>query len=596
MVARSKPHPRDRHYIFSDSSDDSSECDSDLSNFDHSERDTKIPRVELCQHHDIRTVYDSYLRAIIAVSRLSGKTDDEPKMQRLNDRNGDLSDFAFAIHRRYHSGCHCTPEEHRIILNGVSSNLTTNAADRTQLDQLTQILHNFSVSVDRRQIILIVSTADGFWTNVYSFARFFAPFRALNMTYMIHEGSGRYRAHAVVDVLLAIKDVLRRSGAGETHDLVRQWIQISYAKLFQQQGSRSVKTVVMQQRNTTIIDADSSSCPSLRMDAGMRVVRLTRHCGTDFHPLYTMQEEQRITCRKVHGLLVCPEAICEQTFDNLDQVVAHIITVIMAMPQAHRRCPLCPPESAEWNFLFSIDGIFHILRHLSLANRALDSNRKYQCPHCFILCGSRAHVQLHIDQVHIRALEIRTAAITSGEFTRADVLVNDSLLTRAMATRNRLESMVLPETLRSVARDPAFEVSQASWTTVSTLLSAFDSEPSGSALPECPPFSDATTSGGSALIATTVSSPYQHLPKQQAWYLRYSAGNATANLKQANIVTNGSGAILCPLQSEWQICGCNQYFPTAKELVLHLYQMLKYAEDADKRKCPWCQRSDAILR
>ncbi|KIW17348.1 hypothetical protein PV08_04540 [Exophiala spinifera] len=569
------------------------------------------------------------LRAVIAVSRLSDRHSDKAKLDRLDDRNKDLAEFAVAAHRDTHL-CSCVPEIHTILLNGVSSN--TNAeqctASSIQLTAFRKILEDLTQRSQDGTTLIVVSTIDGLWTNVYGFVNFFAPYlEKLRLEYLIHEGFGSYRQYSVIQLVQAICEVLEGKDLSHlgtnTDQLIRQWIVTAYNKLYQREGNLSVRVLMTQMRNTSIIDITSSQLRP-HMDPSTRVVRIIRSGGTDFQPIFKQEEEQRHRLEKTGGFLLCPERNCGATYLRLDQLVHHLLENILTVSPGDRSCPLCPAGIARWNYLYLADGIYHLLRHLSPPNsKLLQDKRKAQCPFCFILMPSASIVYKHIEYVHLRALEIRWAAVSSNLVSRETAAANDEALTLAIRDRNRTELAQLPDLYRQLA---TMSKSQVSWS--GSLFRAYESAPSGN------PFSHISLLSLKKLMSPLAqndlvphkidtSHPSQPVPATslemttahsvghgvsgssaagQKWFMKFSdqanvSGNQRRNTRQVAIQRDDKNWLLCPLEAECGLCRCKKSFESTKSLCEHIWLVLSNCKDRSQRRCPWCpSKPDIILK
>ena len=115
-------------------------------------------------------------------------------------------------------------------LNGVSSN-TQGDLDREAryaFDSIADTLQGHEPG----QIMFVVSTADGLWTNIQTFKDYFSPYKHLDLVYCVHEAEGRYRLLGVSDLIDAIDDVLQRVRIiSPAHLLVSEWNEIAIHKL-----------------------------------------------------------------------------------------------------------------------------------------------------------------------------------------------------------------------------------------------------------------------------------------------------------------------------------------------------------------------------
>lgn len=551
------------------------------------------------------------LRAVLAVTRLSDRHTDKGKLEKLSKRNKELADFAIAVHRESHA-CLCNPVIHDILLNGVASNTNAGASSAalSRIQELRDTLADLSGTPVGGIVTIVVSSVDGLWTNVYGFANFFSAYvQKIPLTYLIHEGNASYQQFSVLDIFHAIQDVLRgplskhQEPESESHQLVRQWITIAYNKHQQREGNVSVRAVMTQQRNTSVIDITSEQ-PLIHVDSATRVTRIIRSGGTDFDPLFRQEEEKRYTLQKVAGKLKCPEKHCQALFIRREELVHHILQNILKAPQEERKCPLCPPDIAKWNFIYIADAVYHLLRHVSPHNpRVVQDKNKAQCPFCFVLLASTSVIFRHIEFCHLRALEVRWAAVSAGLITRANAAVNDAEISMAVRIRNRKELAALPTAYRDLTTDIP---QQVFWSTF--LFNDLTATPTGNPLPDMAPFNGqllflANILQGASATMQSHKAAVNEQPKgksQQKWFMKFSdKSSVTPNQRrkamQAAIETDDNNRTLCPLEAEVGLCGCGKYFNTNKKLCEHILSVLRITK-ASLRQCPWCPSNANILK
>lgn len=213
----------------------------------------------------------------------------------------------------------------------------------------------------------------------------------------------------------------------------------------------AVRVQLLQRCNTTTLDADSQQIETYR-SPWTRVVRIVRSGGTNLEPLFRQDEERRYTLSKEHGYIKCPEKMCTERFFNIETTIVHILKKVMAIPSNERRCPLCPPHIATWNFIHLADCIFHLLRHVSPPNPAFSQEKRMaQCPYCFTLMASPSSVYLHIESVHLMALQVNLAAISLELITETVAMENDRTLARALKNRSRTDLAALPDIYQTIS-------------------------------------------------------------------------------------------------------------------------------------------------
>lgn len=177
------------------------------------------------------------------------------------------------MHREtHHDPCSCVPEIINVILNGVSSNSVAGAkgTDDPDLQPIFTRLDEFKSSQEDREIMLVVSTADGFFTNTAKVVERFQPYQDhLNLTYLVHEtgtAKSRYlRVSDIVSTIRAIENEEHVELGAEATLLVLEWSQISLAKLRQSQGKHIVRSNVTAYRNGCKIKekADCNDTPAV---------------------------------------------------------------------------------------------------------------------------------------------------------------------------------------------------------------------------------------------------------------------------------------------------------------------------------------------
>jgi hypothetical protein len=179
--------------------------------------------------------YTSDVVAIIGVSRMSHRTWNKHLIKRVDDQNKDLVTLGFDVHRRIHKNCACNPSKHSIFMNGMSSNnsAAANSSERAAFKPVVDILDTLKATKEQGEILFVVSTADGFFTNPMSFNTFFQPFNNLNITYIITETENNPpRVLKVSDILQAISEInmgIKKDDDG--HVFVGELMVLSVGKL-----------------------------------------------------------------------------------------------------------------------------------------------------------------------------------------------------------------------------------------------------------------------------------------------------------------------------------------------------------------------------
>ena len=355
--------------------------------------------------------------------------------------------------------------------------------------------------------------------------------------------------------------------------LVERLVAISYGKYYIGTGSQGVSLARGGGRRNCI-SIEESMNPYLEEPA-VRVVRSVRLGGPDNKPQFTHAEEQRWQLHKERGMLVCPILGCAEVFPRLDDLVVHIMFKIYSVDNLV--CPLCPVALSPWNFHSVVQGVQHILRHLSQSTYYREQAvRKAQCPYCLKLQGGVAKMLEHVIDVHIRTLEVRTAAVLTGIANVDDVEATEKYLQTSARHTDQAALQDLPKTYHKLQNLIDRSASLFRWTTTTL------SDPRQ--LPNLLP-------GLSEVVEKSVVTIGSQQPAEK-WYQAYIAPqtDTTGNQRrkgmfQALVQMDQDGNLLCPLSDD--ICGCGAYLPNSEAACHHIGEVLK-TRPASEQVCPWC--------
>lgn len=226
-------------------------------------------------------------------------------LQSLNSRNQALAKYGTTVHCSKHS-CQCHPAELYHTLNGVSSNAIggLQSAEASSFRELFDQLDDLAASDDRGEIMLLVSTVDGLFTNSHHIVSLFSPYSSsLNLTYVVYEPESTVTRYfpmsEIISTLLKIQNKLHVDNEADTVLLAREWALVSLGKLVQSQGKNIVRHVVHGRNVADITDTSNATGP-MNMEKhittqppGVRVYRYFRTGGTEQIPEFAPSEEKR---------------------------------------------------------------------------------------------------------------------------------------------------------------------------------------------------------------------------------------------------------------------------------------------------------------
>jgi len=245
------------------------------------------------------------LIAVFGISRCSSTVKDRAKLQSLSSRNQALARYGTSVHCSTHF-CQCLPTELYYTINGVSSNSTggMQSADVWAYRELFDQLNEFAASDSPGEIMLVVSTPDGFFTNSHHILSLFSPYSGtLNLTFVVYQpdlAAPRYfRMSEILDTLVKIQEKQPVDDEADVVLLAREWALVSLGKLAQSQGKYVVGSVARGRNvvdietidNTTSLTTSGKSVTT--QDPGIRVYRYFRTGGTDQDPVFAPSEEKR---------------------------------------------------------------------------------------------------------------------------------------------------------------------------------------------------------------------------------------------------------------------------------------------------------------
>ncbi|KAK7902859.1 hypothetical protein LTR67_002505 [Exophiala xenobiotica] len=501
---------------------------------------------------------------IIAISRVSHTGNNKKTVEELHDRNQELIRLSTLIHSTSHRGCTCAFQEHSIVLNGVSSNnsATANSTTAPRMQELVKKLRQLKIGGLQQEILLTVSTNDGFFTNPTSFITFFGEFTSLQLTYIIHDIKGKPpRVFKIQDIIQAIREIhnaVRKSN--DAHALIREMLIIAVGKLIQTKGMLIVRGQTFGRNSaqlTPLDDLEGTEEDDFTLnDPSPRYYRAFQVSDQNGKPILRFREQTRVTIKTsaVSDKLLCPVSGCLISCSSMIELTGHLVSHIISGV-----CPLCPREEQQLRYLAKLDVIHHIERHISRVSN--NAKKLWECPFCWATTPGRDSTLYHIQNIHLRSFEILTFAERAQLLPIArdqlKKLVHNSLLLRKEIAIRRLQ-----EPLRSIALTWAFQ----------TPCEATDERQFCASY-----FQDTMDPGGDGRLFT-----HGDLLGEGNRYIRDD------HVQTIHVVWHADGRFGCPMKC------CSRTFATDNvEAATHVHKSGKVPRTAGK--CPFCGEAKTVL-
>lgn len=273
-------------------------------------------------------------KTIIVLARKSSRVGAEA-VQVLEDRNQLF--YKFVLQRVYGGLSSSDADFISIVLNGYSSNYNISTSTRRkELAQLRKTLDTLEASLTARsqEVLMSISSQDGFFTNIAGIYDFFRVYVNINLTLMVFDGGQSYSLHPIKDLVAAIWSVRYDDELvpDNPHQvLVLEWIGISVSKELLASNVRDLRRMLPQRRNQSLIDLANE----LHVDEDDERVGKD---GIVINPKKRMVPYRHPVHQNETGEYICPYEPCRTTIPFMEDLRKHLVNHC----KTEGRCILCP--------------------------------------------------------------------------------------------------------------------------------------------------------------------------------------------------------------------------------------------------------------